>query len=467
MSKAREIETPSERCRICRCSFKVKFGTASQPGKPGYISSENLFKPSKRKDTRGEILADTCRAVGFEVVEDNELFSDRVCNPCARKIRNLGTLYELVLSSIGSEAAPCKTPPKQRINASKRLLETPPGSSPCRKSVRVNSAKASRKSLFQSTTEQFQQALNDCIDSHLNIDDLPTDGALQVKVVIVDSNGKPTTRTPQEEESKQIVRQLCNKNWQATANTIVRHKQLKAEVVKALKKIVSEEVKSYTKSESILLLSEPDEIASISNTVFLEELRIFCPVFYEILVGSSGQDEQEMMKAGVNKNGVALAAATLCRVRNPKASALHYRISTVLLHSGTKDEDLVRLNRLGVCMSPDSTIHFQGKMGEQLEGKVKLWKKAIEENKAAVLLCEEIEKKQIPALDFHDMQIAVNVDLAEETLKNYDNFTDEGFRMLTNTMDTARETLCDDSYTEECLCEASTRLRNAALPLYR
>ena len=110
MSKAREIETPSERCRICRCSFKVKFGTASQPGKAGYISSENLFKPSKRKDARGEILADTCRAVGFEVVEDNELFSDRVCNPCAHKI-----LYELVLRSIGSEAAACKTPPKQRI----------------------------------------------------------------------------------------------------------------------------------------------------------------------------------------------------------------------------------------------------------------------------------------------------------------------------------------------------------------
>ena len=67
MSRAHEIGTPSERCRICRRSFKVKFGAASQPGKSGYISSENLFKPSKRKDALGEILADTCRAVGFEV----------------------------------------------------------------------------------------------------------------------------------------------------------------------------------------------------------------------------------------------------------------------------------------------------------------------------------------------------------------------------------------------------------------
>ena len=75
---------------------------------------------------------------------------------------------------------------------------------------------------------------------------------------------------------------------------------------------MSEEVASYTKSESILLFNEPNEIASISNTIFLVELRIFCPVFYEFLVGSSRQDDQEMMKAGINKNVVALAAATLC-----------------------------------------------------------------------------------------------------------------------------------------------------------
>ena len=312
MSKPRQLETSSDRCRVCGCNFKVKFGTASQPGKPGYISSENLFKPSKRKDTSGEILADTCRAVGVEVVENNKLFSDRVCNPCARKIRNLGTLYELVQSSIGNQAAACKTPPKQSIHASKRLLETPPGSSPCRKTVRVNSPvlqKASRKSL-QFAAEQSQQALKDRIESRLNIDHLPDNGGLQVKVVIVDSTGKPITRIPHEEESKQIVRQLCNKNWQAAANTILKHKKLKPEVVKALRKNVSEEVASYTKSESILLLNEPDEIASFSNTIFLEEVRGFCPVFYEFVVGASGQDDQEMKKAGIGTNGVAFAAAT-------------------------------------------------------------------------------------------------------------------------------------------------------------
>ena len=103
MSKPKQ--TLSDQCRVCRCNFKVKFGTASQPSKTDSISSENLLKASKRKDTYGQILADICRAVGIEVVE-NSLVSDRVCNPCARKIRNLGTLYKLIQSSMGTECKP-------------------------------------------------------------------------------------------------------------------------------------------------------------------------------------------------------------------------------------------------------------------------------------------------------------------------------------------------------------------------
>ena len=96
---------------------------------------------------------------------------------------------------------------------------------------------------------------------------------------------------PHVEESKQIVRQLC-KNWQATAN-FFKTQIYQGRGCQSPEKNVSNEVVSYTKSESILLLNEPDEIASISNTIFLEELRIFCPVFNELLVGSSGQDDQE------------------------------------------------------------------------------------------------------------------------------------------------------------------------------
>ena len=128
----------------------MKFGNISQLGKSRFISSENLFKESKRSGYIGTILADICRAVGVEVVESSQLYSDRVCNPCARKIRNLGTLFELIRNTIGSQSAVTQTPPKLAENLSKRLLDTTPGRSPCRKTVRVNSSesvKATRKSL--------------------------------------------------------------------------------------------------------------------------------------------------------------------------------------------------------------------------------------------------------------------------------------------------------------------------------
>jgi len=74
-----------------------------------------------------------------EVVESSQLYSDRVCNPCARKIRNLGILFELIRNTIGSQSAVTQTPLKLAENLSKRLLDTTPGRSPCRKTVRVNS----------------------------------------------------------------------------------------------------------------------------------------------------------------------------------------------------------------------------------------------------------------------------------------------------------------------------------------
>jgi len=73
-----------------------------------------------------------------------------LCNSCARKIRNLGALFEVIRSAIGSEPSVSQTPPKQSITMRKRLLQTLSGNSPCRKNVRVDSSvseKACRKSL--------------------------------------------------------------------------------------------------------------------------------------------------------------------------------------------------------------------------------------------------------------------------------------------------------------------------------
>ena len=121
---------PNEQCRLCNCSFKVKFGNTNIP-------TENFFNPSKRKGCKGEILTQNLQRAGFEVVKCDK-HSSRVCNPCARKIRNLRSLYSFFHESIQGKITEfiAATPPKS-TSANKRLLDTPERKSPIRKSVRV------------------------------------------------------------------------------------------------------------------------------------------------------------------------------------------------------------------------------------------------------------------------------------------------------------------------------------------
>ena len=89
---------PCDSCRICRCSFKVKFGSLT--GKQFYSLSQNLFKPSQRKDSFETVLADVCRQVGLVLYQDPGVYSDRVCNTYGRKILSIFPLPSPSPSSI-------------------------------------------------------------------------------------------------------------------------------------------------------------------------------------------------------------------------------------------------------------------------------------------------------------------------------------------------------------------------------
>ena len=145
---------PNEQCRLFNCSFKVKFGNS-------YISTENLFNLSKRKDCKGEILAQNLQRAGFEVVKCDKP-SSCVCNPCTRKIRNLGPLYSFVQESLQGRITEftAATPPKS-TSANKCLLDTPEGKSPLCKSVRVLSlaTKTNKGNSLQKSLELVPETL--------------------------------------------------------------------------------------------------------------------------------------------------------------------------------------------------------------------------------------------------------------------------------------------------------------------
>ena len=73
-------ESKDDYCRICNLNFKVQYGNSK-------FSTENLFKPSERKENKGQVLAEICKQLGFPILKTEDS-SDRVCRICSRKIRN-------------------------------------------------------------------------------------------------------------------------------------------------------------------------------------------------------------------------------------------------------------------------------------------------------------------------------------------------------------------------------------------
>ena len=157
-------------------------------------------------------------------MEDPEVYSDRVCNPCGRKILNLCHLFELI------KAGTSPTLSNTSIKITKRTLSTPEKASPSwrkAKLVRVNSPEAStprqmkssyksRKSLSftgANCTTRIPSQKEDEVLRRLNVDDLPSTG-LQVKVVYVNPFGKcdgenPATRPNQNIGEKPRMQKLA------------------------------------------------------------------------------------------------------------------------------------------------------------------------------------------------------------------------------------------------------------------
>lgn len=166
---------------------------------------------------------------------------------------------------------------------------------------------------------------------------------------------------------------------------------------------------------------------------------------------------------------MALATASLARFRNPRLSAYAYRLSTILYHSGAKHNDILRLNRLGVCMSAQSAVNFQRQMGENFDAKVLIWKRGIEETAAALHLFNNVLVEQVPVTGEAEegMDYVVDIDMEETTWRNYPDFDINAFNYCDNILDLSRRRRNEDTVNSENLKEAIAELQNKTIPSYK
>ena len=114
------------------------------------------------------------------------------------------------------------------------------------------------------------------------------------------------------------------------------------------------------------------------------------------MVGARGISLNEEGEARETKdvNAIAAATAVVAKRRNNRMSAFTYRVSSMVMHSGAKEGNFTRLNRLGLCMSHKETLVKQREKGKHHDEKVKSWKENVISRKNSVALIDEILAKQ-------------------------------------------------------------------------
>ena len=110
-------------------------------------------------------------------------------------------------------------------------------------------------------------------------------------------------------------------------------------------------------------------------------------------------------------------------------------------------------------MSPDTIVMQQKKMNEQLEGKIRIWKATIEENRGALMLAQEVLEKQ--------ESTAPRVDVSAEVLEPYNSYSAPGFKALTAMLNKELENGGLAFYNVNCLQTVIENLQTATLPLYK
>ena len=116
------------------------------------------------------------------------------------------------------------------------------------------------------------------------------------------------------------------------------------------------------------------------------------------------------------------------------------------MHSGAKEADFTRLNRMGLCMSHKGTIVKQGEMGKHHDDKVQEWKADVILRKTAVSFMDEIANQQ------QGDSLHMTADLA----KGCNNYSDQAFQLVSKVVERNPQR----QFTKESYAEAKAEVAN-------
>lgn len=450
--RKRKGQETSQFCRICYRPFVISYGNFPT-SRTGYISTENIFTvPQKKGLTKS--LAWYLEFLGFHL-DLGEQFSTRVCSPCGTKVRTAAATVEVLKTNL-NRPAPCIGVQNER---SKRMSNSPhqtqqskilrnsgsPNKSGAKRSLSLggmqnenvhpeerSASEGISRSLgcevFQSNTVKELR-----IYDELTTLDHEKQEKTELTVLVSDPNPEFTEggskedqsvevkdKTPKDPVLRSLIKNTLNRNWKTVVNILLlKVKEAKPFVQQAIRKVTGKEIGVLCKTgKSILKNRSAKELIDFSNAKVAAEVSKECPIWNSCLLGACGIWNNEDDPS--NTNSVAVATAVVAKRRNKRMSAFAYRVSSILMHSGAKEADFTRLNRLGLCMSHKETLVKQKEMGKHFDEKVKSWRGDAILRRNTVAMMEEFVAIQ---------QEESALQLTAALIKDCTHYSDDAFKL--------------------------------------
>ena len=272
-------------------------------------------------------------AVGIKVDKKSDL-SERLCKNVYGKIQNVYAGFLFLLHNINTvnpifmrdQEVETTTTGVHDTNTSRTKRNLPTTVSPERSPI---SKKTRKTGLKRSLDKQFDNTRNKDHnqESLFNIDDIlhhddeeKVQEQTRVKVLILWPNGRTDVKVPsiRENDTIRLVKNVVLKDWKAVSHIVLKHQELKPEILKAVWSAVNNEFKLYCKSDNVFKRCSTEEFIAFSNSTIIKEIAERCPLWSSCVSGASSvqlkqmyESENTIAKNTTVINSVALATSAI------------------------------------------------------------------------------------------------------------------------------------------------------------
>ncbi|KAL9955364.1 hypothetical protein ACROYT_G036674 [Oculina patagonica] len=239
------------------------------------------------------------------------------------------------------------------------------------------------------------------------------DDCSDFKVTINYSNGKKSKELPEDltKLGKALARGSDSKS---IVTAMLSSSELRQSVEEHICNVISNEAKTLcsTKSPSCLRTPTKESMLTFSWSAAGNEIQEKAPLLHRVLQAAAIPKFMQGQSDAARYPGICLAAGILLKLRDPAMSLIPYVMSLMLKAAGITKKGFIRLNHLGLTMSPKSINTALDKVGEDYS--IKLIQKKEE---VSDYLKKEIELKH------QEKELNTRITELEKTIKASNDIT--------------------------------------------